>query len=131
MPRTAAIWYPEPSHALRDADEDQVVRWIGEWLMDVGPEGWRRLDLTVRLTSMVEEIVLVAAMPEGGAREVAPPPDVSPLLLELRQKKYTRGRGTWLSLRMTVALFDRLKQTEGRPVTYERRFRNEVTTRFE
>src|SRR5690349_19202795 len=102
MPRTAAIWYPEPSHALRDADEDQVVRWIGGWLMDAGPEGWRRIDLTVRLTSMVEEIAPVAVMPDGDMREMEPPPDISPLLFELRNKKYMRGRGTWLSLRMAI-----------------------------
>jgi hypothetical protein len=102
MPRTNSIWYPEPSHALRDANEDQVVRWIGGWLMDAAPDGWRRVDLTVRLTSMVEEIVPVAVLADGGTQEMEPPPDVSPLLFELRNKKYMRARGTWLSLRMLI-----------------------------
>jgi hypothetical protein len=102
MPRTEALWYSEPSPALREADEDQVVRWIGGWLMDAAPEGWRQVDLTVRLTSMVEEISPVVVMADGGTRPLEAPADVSSLLFELRQKKYMRGRGTWLSLRMLL-----------------------------
>jgi hypothetical protein len=101
MPRTTAIWYPEPSPALRKADEDQVVRWIGGWLMDAAPAGWLRIDLTVRLTSNVEEISPVVVMADG-TQPMEPPPDVSPLLFELRNKKYMRARGTWLQLRMLI-----------------------------
>jgi hypothetical protein len=53
MPRTQPPWYPPPGPDLREADEDQVVRWIGGWLMDAAPEGWRRIDMTARLASSV------------------------------------------------------------------------------
>jgi hypothetical protein len=102
MSRTQPPWYPPPGPDLREADEDQVVRWIGGWLMDAAPEGWRRIDMTVRLTAAVEEIALAVVMPDGAAARMEPPPDVSPLLFELRNKKYMRGRGTWLSLRLVI-----------------------------
>ncbi|WP_370968604.1 hypothetical protein [Amycolatopsis sp. cg9] len=79
-----------------------MVRWIGGWLMDAAPEGWRRIDMTVRLTAAVEEIALAVVMPDGAAARMEPPPDVSPLLFELRNKKYVRDRGTWLSLRLVI-----------------------------
>jgi hypothetical protein len=79
-----------------------VVRWIGGWLMDAAPEGWRRIDMTVRLTTAAEEISLAVVMPDGAAARMEPPPDVSPLLFELRNKKYMRDRGTWLSLRLVI-----------------------------
>ncbi|NBH11632.1 hypothetical protein [Amycolatopsis sp. SID8362] len=79
-----------------------MVRWIGGWLMDAAPEGWRRIDLTARLTVAVEEIALAVVMPDGAAARMEPPPDVSPLLFELRNKKYMRERGSWLSLRLVI-----------------------------
>jgi hypothetical protein len=102
MPRTQPPWYPPPGPDLRDAEPEQVVRWIAGWLMEAAPEGWLRIDMTVRLTTSVEEISLAVVMPDGSAAHLEPPPDVSPLLHELRNKKYSPGRGTWLSLRMTV-----------------------------
>lgn len=102
MPRTNLPWYPPPGPDLRDADEDQVVRWIGGWLMEAAPEGWLRIDMTVRVASTIEETTLAAVMPGGGPARMEPPPDVSPLLFELRQKKYMPGRGTWLSMRLVI-----------------------------
>lgn len=102
MARWQPPWYPEPGPDLRKADEDQVVRWIGGWLMDSAPEGWRRIDMTARAASTLEEISLAVVMPEGGPAQMEPPPDVSPLLYELRAKKYMRGRGSWLSLRLVI-----------------------------
>jgi hypothetical protein len=102
MSRYQPPWYPPPGPELREADEDQVVRWIGGWLMDAAPEGWRRIDMTVWAASTLEEISLAVVMPEGSPTLIEPPPDVSPLLFELRQKKYMRGRGTWLSLRLVI-----------------------------
>jgi hypothetical protein len=102
MSRTEPPWYPEPGPDLRAADEDQVVRWIGSWLMKAAPEGWQRIDMTVRLASTLEEILLAVVMPEGGLVWSEPPPDVSPLLFELRQKKYGRGSGAWLSMRLVI-----------------------------
>jgi hypothetical protein len=102
MSRSQPPWYPPPGPDLRNADEDQVVRWIGGWLMDAAPEGWRRIDMTARVASTLEEISLAVVMPEGGPARMEPPPDVSPLLFELRQKKYVRGRGAWLSLRLII-----------------------------
>jgi hypothetical protein len=102
MPRTQPPWYPPPGPDLREAEPAQVVRWIGGWLMDAAPEGWLRIDMTVRLTTSVEEISLAVVMPDGSAARMEPPPDVSPLLHELRKKKYIRGRGTWLSMRMAL-----------------------------
>lgn len=102
MSRSQPPWYPPPGPDLREADEDQVVRWIGGWLMDAAPEGWLRIDMTARVASTVEEISLAVVMPDGDPARMEPPPDVSPLLFELRQKKYLRGRGTWLSLRLVI-----------------------------
>lgn len=102
MARSQYPWYPPPGPDLRAADEDQVVRWIGGWLMDAAAEGWLRIDMTVRLTSIIEEISLAVVMPDGIRAEVEPPADVSPLLFELRHKKYMRGRGTWLSMRLVI-----------------------------
>ena len=102
MSRTHATWYPPPGPDLRDADEDQVVRWIGATLMRTAPAGWRRIDMTVRLTSWIEEISLAVVMPGSDAARMEPPEDISPLLFELRHKKYMRGRGTWLSMRLVI-----------------------------
>jgi hypothetical protein len=79
-----------------------VVRWIGAGLMKTAPAGWRRIDMTVRLTTAVEEISLAVVMPDGAAARMEPPEGVSPLLFELRNKKYMRDRGTWLSLRLVI-----------------------------
>jgi hypothetical protein len=70
--------------------------------MDAAPEGWRRIDMTVRLASTLEEILFAVVMPEGGPVLLEPPPDVSPLLFELRSKKYNRSSGAWLSLRLVI-----------------------------
>lgn len=102
MSRSQPPWYPPPGPDLREADEDQVVRWIGGWLMDAAPEGWRRIDMTARVASTVEELSPAVVMSEGDPARMEPPPDVSPLLFELRQKKYMRGRGTWLSMRLVI-----------------------------
>jgi hypothetical protein len=70
--------------------------------MDAAPEGWLRIDMTARVASTVEEISLAVVMPDGDPARMEPPPDVSPLLSELRQKKYMPGRGTWLSMRLVI-----------------------------
>jgi hypothetical protein len=70
--------------------------------MKTAPEAWLRIDMTVRLTSSVEEISLAVVMPDGNAARIEPPEGISPLLFELRQKKYMRERGTWLSMRLAV-----------------------------
>ena len=102
MSRSQPPSCPRSGPELREADEDQVVRWIGGWLMDAAPEGWRRIDLTVRLTTSVEEISPAAVMPDGAVARMELPPDVSLLLFELRTKKYLCDRGTWLSLRLVI-----------------------------
>lgn len=101
MSRTQVSSYPPPEPQVSEADEDQVVRWVGARLMGAAPQGWRRLDLVVRATSTVEEIVALAVMADGVV-EIAPLPEIGSLLFELRRKCFEPGYGTWLSLRLHV-----------------------------
>ena len=64
--------------------------------------GWRRLDLVVRMLSVVEEYQLTVIMPDGATPATDPPPGLAPLFRALRRQAYQPGIGTWYSARLTL-----------------------------
>ncbi|PRX46538.1 hypothetical protein B0I33_107115 [Prauserella shujinwangii] len=91
-----------PTGTPEDDPADALLRRIGAQLIAVAPEGWRRIDFTATMATMVEDFALTVVLPDGGTPPVDPPPGIKPDLMDLRHRMYEPGRGTWLSLRLVI-----------------------------
>ncbi|WP_063746995.1 hypothetical protein [Saccharothrix sp. NRRL B-16314] len=81
---------------------DELLQHIGGVLLDAAPDGFRRIDLLVRMTVAVQDATLKVYMPDRGTPEVVPPEGLIAAFQELRQVLYQPGRGTWFSARCVV-----------------------------
>ncbi|MBB5806083.1 hypothetical protein F4560_005851 [Saccharothrix ecbatanensis] len=81
---------------------DELLQHIGGMLLDAAPEGFRRIDLLVRMTAAVRDVTLKVYMPDGGTPEVVPSEGLTAAFQEMRQVLYQPGRGTWFSARCVV-----------------------------
>lgn len=80
----------------------ELMQRIGGMLLDVAPEGFRRVDVVVRMTVAVQDVTITVYMPDGSTPEVFPPEGLVPAFAELRQVVHTPGRGTWFSARCVI-----------------------------
>jgi hypothetical protein len=94
----------QPSgHPTSDQDrEEELMQQIGAMLLDVAPEGWRRIDLLVRMNVKVYDTELTVYLENGKTAEVFPPEGLTKPFAELRQLHYLPGRGTWFSVRVSL-----------------------------
>ncbi|MEU4742639.1 hypothetical protein AB0G02_19550 [Actinosynnema sp. NPDC023658] len=81
---------------------DELLQHIGGMLLDAAPEGFRRIDVLVRMTVAVQDATLKVYMPDGSTPEVMPPEGLNAAFQEMRQVLYQPGRGTWFSARCVV-----------------------------
>lgn len=81
---------------------DELLQHIGGMLLDAAPEGFRRIDVLVRMTVAVQDVAMTVYLPDGGTPEVAPPEGLTAAFQEMRQVLYRPGRGTWFSARCVV-----------------------------
>lgn len=81
---------------------DELLQHIGGMLLDAAPEGFRRIDLLVRMTVAVQDLALRVYLPDGSTAEVSPPEGLNLAFQEMRQVLYQPGRGTWFSARCVV-----------------------------
>ncbi|MFI9007330.1 hypothetical protein ACIGNX_08890 [Actinosynnema sp. NPDC053489] len=81
---------------------DELLQQIGGMLLDAAPDGFRRIDVLVRMTVAVQDVALKVYLPDGGTPDVLPPDGLVPAFQEMRQVLYQPGRGTWFSARCVV-----------------------------
>ncbi|WP_158844599.1 hypothetical protein [Saccharothrix deserti] len=81
---------------------DELLQHIGGMLLDAAPEGFRRIDLLVRMTVAVQDAALKVYMPDGSTPEVVPSEGLNAAFQEMRQVLYQPGRGAWFSARCVV-----------------------------
>ena len=91
-----------PPASESDGAEEELMQRIGAMLLEVEPEGWRRIDLLVKLNVKVHDTELAVYLENGKTAEVVPPEGITKLFAELRQLHHKPGRGTWFSARLTV-----------------------------
>ncbi|WNV90763.1 hypothetical protein [Umezawaea sp. Da 62-37] len=85
-----------------DDREEELMQRIGAVLLEVAPEGWRRIDLLVKLNAKVHDFELAVYLEDGGTAEVIPHEGITKLFAELRRLGYAPGRGTWFAARLTL-----------------------------
>lgn len=81
---------------------DELLQRIGGMLLDAAPDGFRRIDLLVRMVVAVQDSTLTVYMPDGSTPEVVPPEGLDAAFQEMRQVLYQPGRGAWFSARCVV-----------------------------
>lgn len=88
-----------PNGVAPDGETDEVAERL---LRAIAPDGWRRIDLTVRMTSEAEEFQLSVLMADGSTPEVDPPAELAPLFRSDRRACYDPVGGTWFSVRLLI-----------------------------
>lgn len=81
---------------------DEVLRGVGEALLEVAPPGWRRLDLICRSCATVQDMALTAVAEDGETWPLHPPDALFAAMAEVRRLTYRPGKGAWFSARFTV-----------------------------
>ena len=92
----------QPSGQAASERHDELLQVIGGLLLDAAPDGFRRVDVLVRMTVAVQDIALTVYMPDGSTPEVLPPEGLPEAFGEVRQVLYQPGRGAWFSCRCVV-----------------------------
>ena len=65
---------------------DELLQHIGGMLLDAAPDGFRRIDLLVRMTVAVQDATLKVYMPDRGTPEVMPPEGLNAAFQELDRR---------------------------------------------
>ncbi|WP_447004412.1 hypothetical protein ACRAKI_33100 [Saccharothrix isguenensis] len=81
---------------------DELLQHIGGVLLDAAPDGFRRIDLLVRMTVAAQDATLRVYMPDRSTPQVVPSEGLITAFQEMRQVLYQPGRGTWFSARCVV-----------------------------
>jgi hypothetical protein len=81
---------------------DELLRGVGEALLEVAPEGWRRLDLTCRSCATVQDMALAVVAEDGETWPLHPPDALFTAMAEVRRLTYRPGKGAWFSARFSV-----------------------------
>ncbi|CAL9674435.1 hypothetical protein SUDANB95_07730 [Actinosynnema sp. ALI-1.44] len=92
----------QPSGQSASERHDELLQVIGGLLLDAAPDGFRRIDLLVRMTVAVQDLALTVYMPDGSTPEVLPPEGLAEAFAQMRQANYQPGRGAWFSCRCVV-----------------------------
>lgn len=82
--------------------QNELMQQIGGALLDVVPDGWRRVDLMVKMNVAVQDLALTVYLSDGSTPEVVPPDSLAAAFAELRQLLYQPGRGTWFAARLSM-----------------------------
>ncbi|MFF5260121.1 glycohydrolase toxin TNT-related protein [Actinomadura viridis] len=78
--------------------EELQIR-LGRILLEIAPQGWRRIDLRILMIASVWEVALTVLMDDGRHAEVEPPRNFAEIAAELRSMMYRPDEGTWFSMR--------------------------------
>ncbi|GDY29241.1 TNT domain-containing protein [Gandjariella thermophila] len=81
---------------------DELLRGVGEALLEVAPEGWRRLDLVCRSCATVQDMALTAVAEDGETWPLHPPDALFDAMAEVRRLTYRPGKGAWFSARFSM-----------------------------
>ncbi|MFF5264570.1 glycohydrolase toxin TNT-related protein [Actinomadura viridis] len=81
---------------------DELQSRLGRILAQIAPQGWRRIDLQIRMTTAVSEVALTVLKEDGSYAEVEPPRNLTEIAAELRSMMYLQDRGTWFSMRFMM-----------------------------
>lgn len=81
---------------------EDLIQQLADKLLDLAPQGWRRIDLVSAMTVPVQDLGLTVIMPDGTEPPVVPPRDLNVVLAKLRMLCYQPGRGTWFSARVSI-----------------------------
>ncbi|MFC4950432.1 hypothetical protein [Pseudonocardia sp. GCM10023141] len=84
------------------ARQDELMQAIGGALLDATPDGWRRIDLLVKIAAGVVDSTLAVYLADGSTAQVVPPTSVAPAFVELRRLTYRPGRGAWFAARLSI-----------------------------
>jgi hypothetical protein len=93
---------PPPGHVTSEQRHDELMQRIGTALLGAAPEGFRRIDVLVKMTVGVQDLAMTVYLPDGSTAEVMPPDELGPAFAELRHVVHRPGRGTWFSARCVV-----------------------------
>jgi hypothetical protein len=87
----------QPPAPLSPAQQQDLVRQIGQACAAAVPPGWRQLRVEYRAVGRHVEADVVSTAPDGRDHPARPHPEAVRLLGVLRGGMYRPGRGTWLS----------------------------------
>lgn len=87
--------FPDPRH-------EELMQQIGGDLLDVVPDGFRRIDVMVKILVSVRDVIMTVYLEDGSTPAVTPPPRLGAAFAELRRLVYRPGRGTWFTARYVV-----------------------------
>ena len=87
--------------SVSESHED-LINQIADRMIDLAPDGWRRIDLVSAMTVPVHDLGLTVIMQNGEEPPVVPPRDLNVILAKLRTLLYEEGRGTWFSARISI-----------------------------
>jgi len=93
---------PSGHPASEQQRQNELMQQIGEALLDAAPDGWRRIDLVVKMNVAVQDLALTVYLADGSTPEVVPAGDLTRAFAELRQLLHQPGRGTWFSARLSM-----------------------------
>lgn len=83
--------------------QNRLMHPIGNAVMDIVPERWRRVDLMVKMNVVVRDLALGVHLEDGSTADVEPPDGrVAAAFGELRRLLFRPGRGTWLAARLSM-----------------------------
>jgi hypothetical protein len=81
---------------------EELLQQIGGDLLDVVPDGFRRIDVMVKSLVSVRDVIMTVYMADGSTPAVPPPPRLDAAFAELRRLVHRPGRGTWFTARCVV-----------------------------
>ncbi|MBE1533352.1 hypothetical protein [Actinomadura algeriensis] len=81
---------------------EELVQRLGRVLLQVTPEGWRRIDLKILMLAGVCDLQLTVLMKDGSTPMVDPPRDCTLIAGELRSMMYRTDEGAWFGMRFMM-----------------------------
>lgn len=88
--------------AARQRHYSELLQQIGGSLLNVAPEGWRRIDLIAKLAEGAQDLGLTVIMSDYSDAWIEPPRHLTSTFVALRKVMYDEQRGAWLSARYTI-----------------------------
>ncbi|WP_304455413.1 hypothetical protein [Nocardiopsis sp. YSL2] len=83
-------------------DQGELIQEIGQALVSATPEGWQQLTYLARVIGALNDDMLAVQGADGQVGQVPVPDEARSAAETLKQRCYQEGKGTWLSMIVSV-----------------------------
>lgn len=90
---------PRPPGPL---EQNELVQSIAQSLVPAAPQGWRQLTYLARMIGPLSAQTLAVQEADGQVRHLQVPEGVADRAAELKKACFQQGRGTWISMALSV-----------------------------